>query len=1528
MEFALSAWLVRGLKGDRHAKLDGTPVDPSRRVRLARVFTDVGVQGAEEAEPDLFARLVNVREESQPGVLVQLMNRGLTWRIEALRENPGARNDSHMVQRFVVVGGPGQGKSTLAQQLTQLHRAALLVALDMPLDEIASATMNDISVRAAQEGWPEIETVRLPFLVPLGSLSRWRVTRVGGEARFIDYLVEHVQQGGGTLSATELATLLRATPWLLVLDGLDEVPVSAGRRETLALVEHFLRELRDSPGMLVGTTRPHGYQNDFGAARELRLAEFSPGRALSYAKRLVEDWFADEPDDQRRLIERLTNAAQEEHTARLLGTPLHVTILSALLYRTPTAPRERWQLFHDFFDAIYQREVDRPHPYATLLKQYRRYIQLMHHQAGLHLQVLGEHAEGAEALLTREELTRIIDARLQDARFSDERRRALVAQIIDAASDRLVLLAQVQDGRYGFTLRSIQEFMAAEALTSGPLDQIEERVQKVVPMPYWRNVTLLAVSKAFAPMQTALAPLVGALTIGLCDWLVATQNERSAPVPGEDAELAMDMLAEGSVMTDPGVTHELLTRALSLLDQPDVNRSARLGSVLVQLARDSDLAGDVEAVARPMLSARLGEEPHESSGAWRATTTLADKEVEWGKALAAAQTSRNLETPNQWRWGLIFMGTWIRAEVAGTVPLVWSLRSARSTNVRSKVLAELKRYPVSEPDVGLVQFIESPSASALATTLTTYARGVDASVWVDVAERAPWPVSACLVSAESVEDLLALADASARGALGDVSDWLSAERRWGTQEIELGDIAPHGELTPFSSSISDKGFMPLVADPWISTWTGEPEDRESRVMLATTLGEMVVRVLRASDRRAVARWAGRVLDALSASNSPAFPKIPVSLLRRILGARRLSLGALLRAAEEAEEDALITLVDEHTAAIAADEETPTDEMTRLLARHPTSPGLLRLALDLLPSTENIGPIRIPGVTYGSAEQFSPPERAVVAALAFAHRRTDANLAQLATVLLEDEGALWSALNIAGERPVEGARLATEVLRRLAPTQRPLREHCIAVLTAERARLRSGLLVPDTWTALGLPRPSPPEPTSSVPVAPVYIRSVHIENLRAFDVLDLSVAPPDEQRGAWVVLLGENGTGKSTVLRAITLALAEPDYASAMFTESSSRALYRRDPSPPAHATVDLGGQTYTAAIETGDGGRETLRTSSDPPNGAARERPFVVAYGCRRGTADGGRDQKVVVDRLDDIGTLFDAPGRALVIAEAWLKDLALAHFQNEVGAAHIYEVVRHVLVGDGVNEGILPGVRSMKIAESVVWFEGPDVGKAPLAALSDGYITTTGWVIDLMARWVKHCRTRQQAVPRNFTREMRGVVLIDEIDLHLHPRWQRDLIPSVRRVFPNLTFVVTTHNPLTVIGARDGEVFVLRRRESRRVEARPLDLPVGLRADQVLTGEWFGLATTLDPETFALWERHYRALRSGLKAGDPSLHEMERELAKRLGTYASTSVDRIALDVAAEVMGDHPQDMTPEERSVARDRILAWVKARTEGSS
>lgn len=439
--------------------------------------------------------------------------------------------------------------------------------------------------------------------------------------------------------------------------------------------------------------------------------------------------------------------------------------------------------------------------------------------------------------------------------------------------------------------------------------------------------------------------------------------------------------------------------------------------------------------------------------------------------------------------------------------------------------------------------------------------------------------------------------------------------------------------------------------------------------------------------------------------------------------------------------------------------------------------------------------------------------------------------------------------------------------------------------------------------------------------PVRFAEISLENVRCFEELSFPPFKTEDEgeSGQWVLLLGDNGTGKSAILRALVLAMSEPSSASALLQAHKEPAPLVQLGKPAARIRVRLANRYgYHVEVRPGPVAEELISL------GDRSFFPAVFAYGAQRGSALGRSSRHVSFSPLGSVETLFDESAE-LIHSRTWLMQVRLAAVESRGGAAEaFYDAVCAILVE------LLPGVERVDCDAEGVWVSGDEVGRrVPLAALSDGYLTTTGWVLDLIARWANRLEQLEGRRPDGkIARKMNGLVLIDEIDLHLHPRWQVDVVSKLRETFPRLSFVASTHNPLTLLGARPGEVHILRRDfETQRLSIEQRDVPPGLGTDQILTGQWFGLSTTLDQETLGLLEDHRRLLRQGVERSHPRRLHLERELRRRLGTFADTSVDRMALDVAAEVMEEAdgaPEQLSPDERQAVRGKILSRVESKT----
>ncbi|KFE68967.1 ATP binding protein [Hyalangium minutum] len=133
--------------------------------------------------------------------------------------------------------------------------------------------------------------------------------------------------------------------------------------------------------------------------------------------------------------------------------------------------------------------------------------------------------------------------------------------------------------------------------------------------------------------------------------------------------------------------------------------------------------------------------------------------------------------------------------------------------------------------------------------------------------------------------------------------------------------------------------------------------------------------------------------------------------------------------------------------------------------------------------------------------------------------------------------------------------------------------------------------------------------------------------------------------------------------------------------------------------------------------------------------------------------------------------------------------------------------------------------------------GWVAMRDLSLGYRTLIAWMVDLASRMFE----RYPNSPNPLAEP--AVVLVDEIDLHLHPKWQRQLIGYLTDRFPQTQFIVTAHSPLVVQSATNANIVVLRRKGDHVVIDNDVESIRGWRVDQILTSDLFGLETARPPQ-------------------------------------------------------------------------------------
>ena len=410
----------------------------------------------------------------------------------------------------------------------------------------------------------------------------------------------------------------------------------------------------------------------------------------------------------------------------------------------------------------------------------------------------------------------------------------------------------------------------------------------------------------------------------------------------------------------------------------------------------------------------------------------------------------------------------------------------------------------------------------------------------------------------------------------------------------------------------------------------------------------------------------------------------------------------------------------------------------------------------------------------------------------------------------------------------------------------------------------------------------------------WIERVVVKNFRPIAHVDLDLSRSTSVNGPWQMLLGDNGSGKSSILQAIALTLIGPD---------ERRAIGWR----PEHV-LRHGARSGSVAVHL-SGLPEPLVLRFDRESaefaGEATPQAFLLAYGSMRLLP---RDRDLRQDPTAatvKVGNLFD-PLAPITDPTAWLQTLNDAQFDDVATAVKalltLDERTRIVREDDGVF--IRQGRRRDSLEE-----------------LSDGYQSMLVLACDVMRTVLALWGSPAQA---------EGIVLIDELGAHLHPRWRMRIVGALRQILPRIQFVVTTHDPLCLRGLEDGEVVVVRRNDSGKVVLIS-DLPPvkGLRVEQLLTSEHFGLGSTEDPEVDELFAEYYRlrGKRRPTAADTKRITELEAELGE-LRQMGTTERERLLLRSADEFIaqrrqrGDAPAPpvaASPATDGVMQDLLAIW---------
>ncbi len=434
-----------------------------------------------------------------------------------------------------------------------------------------------------------------------------------------------------------------------------------------------------------------------------------------------------------------------------------------------------------------------------------------------------------------------------------------------------------------------------------------------------------------------------------------------------------------------------------------------------------------------------------------------------------------------------------------------------------------------------------------------------------------------------------------------------------------------------------------------------------------------------------------------------------------------------------------------------------------------------------------------------------------------------------------------------------------------------------------------------------------------------VERIEIRNLKSIQRMDLDLARTGSGT-SWTMLLGQNGTGKSTVLQAISLALSGAAYFGRLVDELGiDTAGFVRDGCKSGTVKVFLGPKPHTLRFRpdrvefvSATGKRAAIHRNRKPSKAAQGTwgvQVLMLSYGATRllPRALELRRQRRPSSEFAKSENLFD-PFVPLLDARTWLLQLPDDRFDYTARA--------------------LKSLLSLDEDDTFVR-EKDNVylrmhrARVPLERLSDGYQSVVALTADILEVVLGLWASPDLA---------EGVVLLDEIGAHMHPTWKMRIVGALREFLPRIQFIATTHDPLCLRGLSNSEVVVMRRdTKGRAVAITDLPSVEGLRVDQLLTSEYFGLESTVDPAYQRLFDEYYALRRKSRPTKkDKARIKVLRTSLDELGMMGRTRRERLMLNAIDAHLATEAGNLDASARAEGEARLqlnLTDILEKLEGA-
>lgn len=434
---------------------------------------------------------------------------------------------------------------------------------------------------------------------------------------------------------------------------------------------------------------------------------------------------------------------------------------------------------------------------------------------------------------------------------------------------------------------------------------------------------------------------------------------------------------------------------------------------------------------------------------------------------------------------------------------------------------------------------------------------------------------------------------------------------------------------------------------------------------------------------------------------------------------------------------------------------------------------------------------------------------------------------------------------------------------------------------------------------------------------MYISKVTLTDVRGFADLSFDFTRPDGSFAGWTVFTGDNGSGKSTLLKAMAIGLTGRDTARSLqpsfhrwIREGQHEAAVElgivrvekddflteggRPPEKAFHARIVLKNGQKEPQIEAERPVNVTRKSYSTPQRTIWSQEAkgwFSCGYGPFRRVFGASPEamRQMVAPATERFVTMFQEAA-SLAEVDQWLRTISHKSLEDRSGAKEAKE--QRDLILEVLRDELMPNqINVDRIDSDGLWLKDRNGLQLSWSEMSDGYRAALALMADILRHLINvyglSDLTERDIEGRLFFKRS-GVVLIDEIDAHLHPEWQREIGFWLKHHFPNIQFLVTTHSPIICQAADPNGLFVLPEPGSTD---RPHALSddeyrkvIASRPDTILLTSAFGLQNTRSPRAVDARAKYAKLMakeRAGVK-----LSKEERSEVTQLQLFARTEED------------------------------------------